>query len=48
MTKKVVNRQQPQSAYWLVIYTVKIGRLVEGEDFECKKSDFEVNVMMNW
>ena len=26
----------------------EIGRLVEGEGFECKKSDFEVNAMMNW
>jgi hypothetical protein len=25
----------------------EIGMLVEGEDFECKKSDFEVNAMMN-
>ena len=26
----------------------EIERLVEGEDFECKKSDFEVNAMINW
>jgi hypothetical protein len=25
----------------------EIGRLVEGEDFKCKKNDFEV-VMINW
>jgi hypothetical protein len=24
------------------------GRLVGGEDSECKKNDFEVNLMMNW
>ena len=26
----------------------EMGRLVEGEDFEFKKTDFEVNAMMNW
>jgi hypothetical protein len=26
----------------------EIRRSVEGEDFECKQSDFEINAMINW
>ena len=26
----------------------EVGRSVEGKDFECEKSNFEVDAMMNW
>jgi hypothetical protein len=28
--------------------TREIGRLVAGEHFECKKSEFKINTMLNW